>query len=133
MRTCMGHVRVLERRRDMLVRTSDKSQGAVPAVTDYDLIAFTHTYPGGRTEQRMVTAVITGGKVKVLVWRVEGDGQLTQLFDSGSSGHLAKSVGIARCGSMNFTAKGGFPIPLFAVAAGFKETWVSFYAIDKDE
>lgn len=113
-------------------RMSSSGQGGIEAVTDRDLIAFTHTYPGGRTEQRVVTAVVTGGKVRLVVWRVEGDGSLTRLFDSGCAGQLAKSVGIARCGSMTLAGPAGWPVPLFAVAAGYRETWVSFYAVDRD-
>ena len=33
---------------------------------------------------------------------------------------------------MDFATSGGSPMPLFAVAAGDKETWVDFYAIDED-
>ena len=102
----------------------------MPAVTDFDLVAFSHRYPGGGTEQRVATAVVMDGRVKVLVWRVEADGQLTGLSESGTGGMPAACVGIARCGSMDL-ASDGSPSPLFAVAAGDEETWVDFYVVDE--
>ena len=63
------------------------------AVSDYDLIAFTHRYAGGGTEQRVATAVVVNRRVRVFVWRVEADGQLTKLIDSGTGGMAATSVG----------------------------------------
>lgn len=112
-------------------RLSQPDAGVVASVTDYDLIAFTHTYSSGVPEQRVATAVVVGGKVKVVVWRVEANGHLQKLSESGT-GMVATSVGIARCGTMNLSTSGGSAIPLFAVAGGLTETWVNFYAIDKD-
>jgi hypothetical protein len=111
-------------------RLSRHEQGVVGAVTDYDLVTFRHRYSGGGTEQRVASAAVVDGRIRLFVWRVEADGQLTELIDSGSGGRTATTAGIARCGSVDL-AEDGSPAPLFAVAAGDEETWVDFFAIDE--